>query len=118
MAHDFSLSRLKVLQVKTPALFLRNLVHRRPPADFVTTIESILHTITSIFQTITSPVFSELVLIIQSGDVYHFLWHICDTLRMMYIVRLFKSVFLLVDSEKSSEGSAADMGGSCKKGDC
>ena len=99
VANDFNLSRLKVLrslQVKAPALFLRILAYQKPPADFLTTIESIFHTI-------TSPVFSELVIVIQSGDVYHFPWRMYGTLRRMYGVRPFKLVFLILGSERSTE---------------
>jgi len=48
-------------------------------------------------------VFSELVIVIQSGDVYYFPWRMYDTLRRMYGVRPFELVFLLIGSEKSSE---------------
>lgn len=102
MVHDFDLSGLKALrslQVKAPALLLRILAQRKPPADFLTTIESIFHTI-------TSPVFSELVVVIKSGDIYHFPWRMYDTLRRMYGVRPFKLKFLLIGSEKSSEAVA------------
>lgn len=96
---DFNLSRLKVLrslQIKPPATFLRNLAQQKPPSDFLTTIESI-------FYTITSSVFTELVIVIQSGEVYYLPWRMYGTLRRMYHMRPFKLVFLLIASEKSSE---------------
>lgn len=47
--------------------------------------------------------FSELVIVIHSGDVYHFPWRMYNTLGRMYDVRPFKLAFLLVGSEKSLE---------------
>jgi hypothetical protein len=66
-----------------------------------------------IFSTITSPVFSELVIIIKSDGVARLPLEVelFETLRTMNGVRPFKLVFLLADPDFSQEETRQELAG-------
>lgn len=83
---EFNLSRLKLL---------RSLEFW--PSDLYWTADTHRAVVVEVFSTITSPVFSELVIVSTGSKLYHFSlsWTYIKILRTMSKVRPFKLVFLL-----------------------
>jgi hypothetical protein len=104
----FNLSQLKVLRSLEVGGWDSNLRRAR-------------HTIVmEVFLTITSPVFSELVIVIGVDAVARLPSEVklFKTLRTMNHVRVFKLVFLVVDPDSSQEKARRDVGGSFRLGGC
>ena len=99
ISHNFNLSQLKVL---------RSLEVRGWAFNFGPTRRTI---VMEVFSTITSPVFSELVILIRDDEAVRLLSEVTlfETLHTMNEIRPFKLVFLLIGGAQRDSVGALDL---------